>query len=65
VTGIARLDNLRLGAAGERIDALLHLDRAGEVVAELDSLVRRFPVRSALQSSRCAGCTAAVGRPMR
>jgi predicted ATPase len=32
----------------ERFDALLHLDRDGEVVAELDGLVRRFPVRERL-----------------
>ncbi len=45
---IARLDDLRLVAIEDRIDALLHLDRHGEVVAELDGLVRRFPVRERL-----------------
>jgi predicted ATPase/DNA-binding SARP family transcriptional activator len=45
---IARLDDLRLVAIEDRIDALLRLDRDGEVVAELDGLVRRFPVREHL-----------------
>ena len=48
VTEIARLDDLRLVAVEERIDALLHLDRGAEIVAELDGLVRRFPVRERL-----------------
>lgn len=48
VTEIARLDELRLVAVEERIDALLHLNRDGEVIAELDGLVRRFPVRERL-----------------
>ncbi|PZS18781.1 MAG: AfsR/SARP family transcriptional regulator [Pseudonocardiales bacterium] len=48
VTEIARLDDLRLVAVEERIDALLHLDRDAEVVAELDGLVRRFPDRERL-----------------
>ncbi len=48
VTEIARLEDLRLVAVEERIDALLHLDRDGEVVAELDGLVRRFPARERL-----------------
>lgn len=42
---IARLDGLRLVAVEERIDALLQLDRDEEVVAELEGLVRRFPMR--------------------
>lgn len=48
VAEIARLDDLRLAAIEERIDALLHLNRDGEVVAELDGLVRRFPMRERL-----------------
>ncbi len=48
VTEMARLDELRLVAVEQRIDALLHLNRDAEVVAELDGLVRRFPVRERL-----------------
>ena len=47
-TEIARLDDLRMIAVEERIEALLQLDRDTEVVAELDGLVRRFPVREGL-----------------
>ncbi|HWN31545.1 MAG TPA: BTAD domain-containing putative transcriptional regulator [Pseudonocardia sp.] len=41
----ARLDELRLGAAEERIDALLRLARAEEALPEAELLVRRFPTR--------------------
>ena len=40
-----RLAQLRLVAAEERIDALLHLGRHTEAVAEAEWLVRRFPTR--------------------
>ena len=45
---IARLEDLRLAAIEDRIDALLRLDRDGEVVAEAEGLVRRFPLRERL-----------------
>ncbi|SDO69721.1 Predicted ATPase [Nakamurella panacisegetis] len=48
VSEIVRLDELRLVAVEERIEALLQLDRDVEVVTELDGLVRRFPVRERL-----------------
>lgn len=55
VTEIARLDELRLVAIEERIDALLYLDRDGEVLAELEGLVRRFPVRERLAAQLMRG----------
>jgi predicted ATPase/DNA-binding SARP family transcriptional activator len=48
VAEIARLGDLQLVAVEERIDALLHLDRDSEAVAELDGLVRRSPFRERL-----------------
>ena len=42
---IRRLEELRLGAIGERIEADLELGRHGDVVAELDTLVREHPLR--------------------
>jgi predicted ATPase/DNA-binding SARP family transcriptional activator len=41
----ARLAELRLAAAEERMDALLHLGRHDEAAAEAQSLVGRFPTR--------------------
>ena len=41
----ARLDELHLAAVEDRIDAELELGRAGELVAELESLVRDQPHR--------------------
>jgi predicted ATPase/DNA-binding SARP family transcriptional activator len=55
VAEIARLDDLRLAAIEDRIDALLHLDRHGEVVTELDGLARRFPLRERLAIQRMRG----------
>ena len=42
---IRRLEELRLVALGERIDADLELGRHGDVVGELESLVREHPLR--------------------
>ena len=55
VTEIARLDELRLVAVEQRIDALLQLDRDGEVLADLEGLVRRFPVRERLAAQLMRG----------
>jgi DNA-binding SARP family transcriptional activator len=41
----ARLDDLRLSALGERIDADLALGRHTDVIPELESLVRQHPLR--------------------
>jgi DNA-binding SARP family transcriptional activator len=46
---IARLEELRLGAIEERIDADLALGRHAEVVAELEALVRANPLRDRLR----------------
>ena len=45
-----RLEELQLGATEDRIEADLEADRAGEVVAELESLVARNPLRERLRS---------------
>jgi DNA-binding SARP family transcriptional activator len=42
---IARLDELRLGAVEDRVEADLALGRHAEVVAELEELVERHPLR--------------------
>ena len=42
---IRRLDELHLVALGDRIDADLDLGRHGEVVGELEALVREYPLR--------------------
>ena len=46
---IRRLDELRLVALGERIDADLELGRHGEVVGELEALTREHPLREAFR----------------
>ncbi|HYZ20088.1 MAG TPA: BTAD domain-containing putative transcriptional regulator [Gaiellaceae bacterium] len=46
---IERLEELRLSAVEERIDAELALGRHGEVVAELETLVARHPLRERLR----------------
>jgi YVTN family beta-propeller protein len=46
---IARLEELRLAALEERIDADLVLGRHGELVAELEGLVRAEPLRERLR----------------
>ena len=46
---IARLDELRLGALEERIEADLALGRHSELVAELESLVEQQPLRERLR----------------
>lgn len=42
---ILRLEELRLGALGQRVEADLELGRHGELVAELEVLVREHPLR--------------------
>jgi DNA-binding SARP family transcriptional activator len=44
-TEARRLDDLRLVAVEERIEAEIDLDRAADVVSELDSLAREHPLR--------------------
>ena len=47
---VARLEELRLTAVEERIDADLHLGRHVELVAELEGLVREHPLRERLRA---------------
>ena len=49
---IRRLEELRLSALEERIEADLALGRHEEVVAELDSMAREHPLRERLQGLR-------------
>jgi DNA-binding SARP family transcriptional activator/ABC-type branched-subunit amino acid transport system substrate-binding protein len=46
---IARLEELRLTALEERIDADLALGRGGELIGELEALVERHPLRERLR----------------
>ncbi len=46
---IARLEELRLSALEERIEADLALGRAGELIGELEALVERYPLRERLR----------------
>jgi DNA-binding SARP family transcriptional activator/streptogramin lyase len=47
---IARLEELRLEAVEDRIEADLALHRQAELVSELDALVRRHPLRERLRA---------------
>jgi class 3 adenylate cyclase len=47
---IARLEELRLAALEDRIDADLALGRGNELVAELEALVDKYPFRERLRS---------------
>jgi WD40 repeat protein/DNA-binding SARP family transcriptional activator/tRNA A-37 threonylcarbamoyl transferase component Bud32 len=49
---LARLEELRLAASEERIEALLVLGRHGEVVAELEQLTKEQPLRERLWGQR-------------
>jgi WD40 repeat protein/DNA-binding SARP family transcriptional activator/tRNA A-37 threonylcarbamoyl transferase component Bud32 len=49
---LARLEELRLAAGEERVDALLVLGRHGEVVAELERLTKDQPLRERLWGQR-------------
>jgi DNA-binding SARP family transcriptional activator len=46
---ISRLDELRLAALEQRIEADLALDRHGQLVAELERLVAEYPLRERLR----------------
>ena len=60
---IRRLEELRLVAHEERIEADLELGRHGDVVGELEVLVRRAPApRDALPPAACSRCTGRAGR---
>ena len=48
-TEIARLEELRLAALEERLDAELELGRHAEVLAELTALANRYPARERLR----------------
>ena len=48
---IARLEELRLAAVGDRVDADLHLGRHRELIGELQSLVRLEPLSERFVSS--------------
>jgi DNA-binding SARP family transcriptional activator/DNA-binding beta-propeller fold protein YncE len=48
-TEIARLEEIRLGAIEDRIDADLAIDRVAELVAELEPLVSSHPLRERLR----------------
>jgi DNA-binding SARP family transcriptional activator len=48
-TEILRLEELRLGALEQRVEADLALDRHGELVAELERLVRDHPLRERIR----------------
>jgi DNA-binding SARP family transcriptional activator len=61
---IARLEELRLSAVEDRIDADLALGRHADVVAELESLVARIRIESASVDSSCSPSTVQGGRPM-
>ena len=71
---IARLEELRLAALEERIEADLALGRQAELVSELEDLVRRHPLRERLRaqlmlalyrSGRQAEALAAYGQARR
>jgi DNA-binding SARP family transcriptional activator len=49
-TEIHRLEDARLAALEERLDADLELGRHADVAGEVDALVRRFPLRERLRS---------------
>jgi DNA-binding SARP family transcriptional activator/class 3 adenylate cyclase len=46
---IGRLEDLRLVALEQRIDADLELERHADVIAELETLVRQYPMRERLR----------------
>jgi DNA-binding SARP family transcriptional activator len=53
----ARLDEMRLGATADRVDADLALGLGSELVAELEALTTRYPLRE-----RSRGSVALTGR---
>ena len=62
---IARLEELRLAALEERVEADLALGRHAELVGELEALVAEHPRASACARSSCSRSTAAAARPTR
>jgi predicted ATPase/DNA-binding SARP family transcriptional activator len=59
---LARLEQLRLSAVGDRIEAELRLGRAAELISELTSLVAEHPLRERLVGALMRALSAA-GRP--
>ena len=59
---IAELEELRLAALEERVEADLALGRHAELVAELEGLVAEHPCGSGCARSSCWRCTGAGAR---
>jgi DNA-binding winged helix-turn-helix (wHTH) protein len=62
---VHRLEELRMEALEERLEAELALGHGAELVAELETLVQQQPLRERFRSSSCSPCTAAAARPTR
>ena len=54
----ARLEDLRMAALEDRIEADLQLGRHRDLTGELEALVRRHPERERLRAQRCSRSTA-------
>ena len=62
---IARLEELRLVAVEERLEADLALGREVELTAELEGLVGAHPLRERLRGQLMSASTGPGGRPRR
>jgi DNA-binding SARP family transcriptional activator len=62
---IARLDELRVTALEQLIDAKLALGAHAEVLNALETLIEEHPIASGSTRSSCSPCTAASDRPTR